>query len=115
MSPASDDNSARESDHVDDAMDEGGEEEDEDEEQTDVEGDHEEKDDKGGEGSQDGDEEGGKATATEEAKGPTAPLFSFPPGPRIERTKAEESLQVSCEATVLPNTKSVLCDRRDVL
>lgn len=30
----------------------------------------------------------------ESAKRPMAPLFAFPPGPRVDRTKAEESLQV---------------------
>lgn len=35
------------------------------------------------------------ASTTQTAKRPTAPLFSFPPGPRVDRTKAEESLQVS--------------------
>lgn len=50
----------------------------------------EEEEQEGGEG------EGVKATAVEqERRRPTAPLFSFPPGPRVRRTDAEEMLQVS--------------------
>ncbi|CAM9981030.1 unnamed protein product [Ectocarpus sp. 6 AP-2014] len=38
---------------------------------------------------------GGAAAATEgeERRRPVAPLFSFPPGPRVRRTEAEDSLQ----------------------
>eukprot|EP00903_Cladosiphon_okamuranus_P016414 g15135.t1 len=51
------------------------------------------------EGEESGEGEGGKeATATAlgqegERRRPVAPLFSFPPGPRVQRTEAEESLQ----------------------
>ena len=39
--------------------------------------------------------EGAAATQEGERRRPVAPLFSFPPGPRVQRTEAEESLQVS--------------------
>lgn len=52
-----------------------------------------------------GGEEGATQEAAEAAAAPTtqdaerrrpvAPLFSFPPGPRVRRTEAEENLQVS--------------------
>ncbi|CAN0388629.1 unnamed protein product [Pylaiella littoralis] len=47
---------------------------------------------------EDGNAEGGAASAAgaataQERQGPVAPLFSFPPGPRVHRTEAEESLQ----------------------
>lgn len=42
-------------------------------------------------------DEGRAAAATdgEERRRPVAPLFSFPPGPRVRRTEAEDSLQVN--------------------
>lgn len=57
----------------------------------------------GGEGDDDGEDDGFSDVEAEEGGGtargehrPTAPLFSFPPGPRFDRTEAEESLQVRC-------------------
>ena len=78
---------------------EGGDEEGEEEEEEEEEGErvqegHAEEGEGGG-SSQDVGEEGGSGAALSEKRRPVAPLFSFPPGPRVDRTEAEESLQVS--------------------
>lgn len=83
-------------------------------EESDVETDRQGGDGKGkGDDEDDSETEGDDGGATEAAEGatreqqrkqqprPTAPLFSFPPGPRVERTKAEESLQVTTRPCVL--------------
>ena len=76
--------------------DEEGEEEEEEEEEEGerVQEGHAEEGEGGG-SSQDVGEEGGSGAALSEKRRPVAPLFSFPPGPRVDRTEAEESLQVS--------------------
>eukprot|EP00904_Undaria_pinnatifida_P002520 jgi/Undpi1/12269/HiC_scaffold_5.g01945.m1 len=76
---------------------EGGDEEGEEEEEEEEEGErvqegHAEEGEGGG-SSQDVGEEGGSGAALSEKRRPVAPLFSFPPGPRVDRTEAEESLQ----------------------
>lgn len=48
------------------------------------------------------------ATEGEERRRPVAPLFSFPPGPRVRRTEAEDSLQVNA---VTGRNKSILPQR----
>lgn len=66
---------------------------------------------------EDGNAEGGAASAAgaataQERQGPVAPLFSFPPGPRVHRTEAEESLQVrKSTAFVFMNPSAVVRSR----
>lgn len=54
-------------------------------------------------------EEAAAATQEAERRRPVAPLFSFPPGPRVQRTEAEESLQVGSLVWI-----SVVCCRASI-